>query len=91
MEKHIKGCPWHEEAEIDHVCSSQDTRYGSIEWDGHWSIYLKPAGYISGIYIAIQFCPFCGDELPIIQCKCNEIKEALKEQEIYFKTDGFLP
>ncbi len=75
---HHPQCPLHEDNPVEHSCS-QKARYGTVEWNWDWHLVLKSFRRPSSIYVLIQFCPFCGEELPIISCQCREITEALRE------------
>jgi hypothetical protein len=95
MKEHYESCPQSQSNE--HTCPSMLRLIGTrmyqptIEHDnGRWQIYLVVQG-IHSVTIPIEYCPFCGEELPGIKCICDDIQQGLREQEIYYKTDGRLP
>ncbi len=81
--KHYRQCPLHEDNPIEHSCGAQNIARAVIEWDSDWYLVLnRRYSHQRGIRIRIDFCPYCGEELPKIRCKCAEIKEGLHEQAL---------
>lgn len=80
VKEHAIQCPLHEDNLIEHDCKNP---YALIEWNNRW--YLAVVRSPSFIQIPINYCPFCGDELDIISCKCGEIRKALQERELELK------
>ena len=95
--KHKEDCPI--ETNNVHECESllklleKHPSNTFVEYNAYirkWNL-IRLLSMTDKVIVFIKFCPFCGDELPILECKCDEIKESLKEQNVYFKTDGNLP
>ena len=83
--EHATQCPMHEDNEIKHDCdATKRVKSNPVIWDNNWLLYMGKCS------LAIDYCPFCGEELPIISCKCQEIKEGLKERELDIKSEGKL-
>lgn len=78
MSEHARECPLHEDNPIEHRCPSQCFRLATVEWNNNdWRLCVKKAvGY--PIAVPIDYCPFCGEELLVVSCKCHEIAERLK-------------
>ncbi len=92
--EHFTECPLHEDHEITHECRPERMRrnkdmwgYNYLAWDSGW--YLKEVGHRCGC--RIDYCPWCGEELPYYRCMCGEIRQGLKERQIEYKTEGRLP
>ena len=79
-ERHHPECPQHEDYTEEHKCANLK-RYGNslIEhWDGGWRMVVRNA-LSRAQALGVEFCPYCGDDLPSLACICASIRDVARE------------
>ena len=73
-DQHYSECMMHED--FEHKCQRVMSCRVQPEGDMRWVLLHRMFPHV-GI-VQIDFCPYCGDELPPIRCICEEIAEEQK-------------
>ncbi len=93
--EHYSDCPLHEDKEHTHECRTEYMLKRTTVWmefEGmSWRLKIHNPNDLSFspfLYVRIDYCPWCGEELETPQCECNGIRAAYRERALDAKADA---